>query len=310
MRVASLVWAAAIVAAGGAAHAQPNAIDSITTPPSSSLTNFWSSEQQRNAKSMPVPVLDPSTLQPVQTDPKSGPTRTGRADNGMSSSLARSAGNVTTRPLYWAGKLFFNTSEGSMVCSAQFVAPGILATAAHCVQDNKTGAWFTRFLYRHQNNLGKGRIFTTECVAAYKGWVTDDKSRWTWDYAMIKLRGGSNVGHFGWQYNWWGKYDRVPKIGYPAAIDGGQVIQVDFGNLIRGWDPKIVGLKHGNPRNAEGSSGGAWVGRYETTGNNAQSNYIISVTSHHMGDDRGTSFGPYWDEGFLNLIKYAERGCK
>lgn len=206
---------------------------------------------------MPVPVLDPSTLQPLQAEPKAGPTRSGRAENGISSSLARSAGNVTTRPLYWAGKLYFNTSAGSMVCSAQFVAPGILVTAAHCVQDDKTGAWFTRFLYRHQNHMGKGRNFTTECVAAYKGWVTSDKSRWTWDYAMIKLRGGTDVGHFGWQYNWWGRDDRVPKIGYPAAISDGQVIQVDFGNLISGWDPKIVGLRHGNPRNAEGSSGGA-----------------------------------------------------
>jgi len=259
---------------------------------------------------MPVPVLDPTTLQPDPAEPKTGAPRAGRAANGVSSSLARAAGSVTQRPLYWAGKLYFNTADGSMVCSAQFVAPGILATASHCIQDDKTGRWFSQFLYRHQNHMGKGRNFSTECVAAYKGWVSPDKARWVWDFAMIKLRGGDDLGHFGWQYNWWGNYDQVPKIGYPSAINGGQVIQVDFGKLTRGWDPKIVGLNHGNPKNAEGSSGGAWVGRYETSGSNIQANFVLSVTSHHMGEDRSISYGPYWDENFGELLKYTQRGCK
>lgn len=310
MRVAWLVGVAAIMATCGVARAQPNTIDSIRTPPSSSLTDFWTDQQRREAKSMPVPVLDPSTLQPVPAEPKAGPPRAGRSATGMASSLARAAGNVTHRPLYWAGKLYFNTAEGSMVCSAQFIAPGVLATAAHCIQDDKTGRWFTQFLYRHQNHLGRGRDFSTECVAAYRGWVSSDPSRWIWDFAMIKVRGSTDVGHFGWQYNWWGNYDQVPKIGYPGAISSGQVIQVDFGKLIRGWDPKIVGLDHGNPRNAEGSSGGAWVGRYETSGSNTQSNFVISVTSHHLGDNRGTSFGPYWDNSFMELLKYTQRGCR
>jgi hypothetical protein len=33
-----------------------------------------------------------------------------------------------------------------------------------------------------------------------------------------------------------------------------------------------------------------------------RSNYIISVTSHHMGNERGTSYGPYWDESFVQLM--------
>jgi hypothetical protein len=102
----------------------------------------------------------------------------------------------------------------------------------------------------------------------------------------------------------------VPKIGYPVAISNGEVIQVEFGKLMKGWDPKIVGLNHGNPSNAEGSSGGAWVGRYETGGSNTQSNFVISVTSHHLGDNRSISFGPYWDENFGELLKYTQRGCK
>ena len=88
-------------------------------------------------------------------------TRLALALLGISTALARAVGDVTTRPLYWAGKLYFNTSEGPMVCSAQFVAPGILATASHCIQDNNTGRWYSQFLYRHQNDPSKGRNFST-----------------------------------------------------------------------------------------------------------------------------------------------------
>ena len=310
MRLAYLACVATIMAPSGGIGAQPDAIDSIRTPQTSSLTDFWTDDRRQDAKAMPVPVLDPSTLQPVPAEPKAGAPRTGRAGNGASSALARAIGNVTTRPLYWAGKLYFNTNESAMVCSAQFIAPGILATASHCVQDDKSGRWYTQFLYRHQNYMGKGRDFSTECLAAHKGWVSPERSHWIWDFAMIKLRGGDDLGHFGWQYNWWGNYDEVPKIGYPVAISNGQVIQVDFGKLVKGWDSKVIGLKHDNPSNAEGSSGGAWIGHYETGGSNTQSNFVISITSHHLGQDRSVSYGPYWDENFGELLKYTQRGCK
>jgi hypothetical protein len=310
MRLAHLACVAAIMAPGISAGAQPNAIDSIRTPQTSALTDFWTDNRRQDAKAMPVPVLDPSTLEPIPAEPKAGSPRTGRAGNGGSSALARAIGNVTTRPLYWAGKLYFNTDEGSMVCSAQFIAPGILATASHCVQDGKSGRWYSQFLYRHQNYMDTGRDFSTECIAAYKGWVSSERSHWTWDFAMVKLRGGDDLGHFGWQYNWWGTYDEVPKIGYPVAVSNGKVIQVDFGKLMKGWDPKVIGLKHDNPSNAEGSSGGAWIGHYETGGSSTQSNFVISITSHHLGQDRSISYGPYWDDNFGELLKYTQRGCK
>src|SRR4051812_11473702 len=153
MRSTVLVCVGAIIVPCGHAGAQPNTIDSIRTPLTSSLTEFWTDDKRQTATAMPVPVLDPSTLQPVTEEPKPGTPRSGRAANGVSSVIARAAGNVTTRPLYWAGKLYFNTSDGPMVCSAQFVAPGILATASHCIQDNTTGRWYSQFLYRHQNNM-------------------------------------------------------------------------------------------------------------------------------------------------------------
>jgi hypothetical protein len=29
-----------------------------------------------------------------------------------------------------------------------------------------------------------------------------------------------------------------------------------------------------------------------------------------MGDERGTSYGPYWDESFVQLMNYTQRGCR
>lgn len=309
MRVVPVICIAIIVACD-LAHAQPNRIDSIRTPPSSALREFWTNQRLNDAQPMPVPVIEPRALSPVNPEaPKSGVLRSGQAKE-QSRSVARMSGNVATRPLYWAGRLVFNTDAGAMTCSAQFVAPGILITAAHCVQNDKTGQWFTNFIYQHQLNRDQARTFLTECTAAYRGWVSADNSRWTWDFAMIKLNGGTDLGHFGTEWGWWGNYNTAPKIGYPAAIENAKVIQVEFGQLITGWDPKIVGLKHGNPRNAEGSSGGAWVGRYETRGDDTTANRVISVTSHHMGEDRGTSFGPYWNDNLLQLMNYAKRGCR
>jgi hypothetical protein len=311
MRFVAIICAAVIALAGDVARAQPNRINSVRTPPSAALMEFWTEQRLREAPATPVRVIDPSKLGSADpAEPKSGAVRTGKT-KALHTSVSGVSGNVQARPLVWAGKLYFNTPKGTSHCSAQFVAPGILSTAAHCIQDDTNGQWFTNFLYRHQYHRGRARDFPTECVAAYTAWVSRDEARYAWDYAMIKLRGGTDLGHFGTEWSWWGRHNSVPKIGYPQALESGEVIQVDFGRLIKGWHPNVVGLNHGNPQNAEGSSGGAWVGQWQTSGNSTQANFMISVTSHHMGDDRGTSFGPYWsDNHMVNLMNYARRGCR
>jgi len=319
MRAIAIACVAIMTVTSEVAHAQQNRINSITTPPTAALTEFWTEQRLREATAMPVPVVDPSTFKPAgPAEPNSRGLRSGQSKAGPSASasaavVAKWSGEVTQRPLYWAGKLFFSERPNTTSsCSAQFVAAGILLTAAHCVQNEKTAQWFSNFLYRHQFFKGRGsRDFSTECVSAYTLWVNGgDDGRWGWDYAMIKLRGGTDQGNFGWESGWRGKYNSVGKIGYPRDLERGQVIQVDFGRLIKGPRNDIVGLNHGNPRNAEGSSGGGWVARLDTTGNNPGSNRVISVTSHHLGDDKETSYGPYWDNRFRELINYTGRGCR
>jgi trypsin len=312
MRVVPILCIVAVMASCESARAQPDRMDSVRTPPSSALMEFWSAERLREATELPVPVVDPNTLDATEGDLGApAPLKAKANSTGKASSLARVSGNVTTRPLYWAGKFFFSVEGKGMVCSAQFVAPGVLITAAHCVRNAETGERYTNFLYKHQYNRGRSaKEFSIECYASYNGWVAQDNSKWQWDYAILKTRGGEDQGHFGYQVNWFGTYQNAPKIGYPGAIEHGQVIQVDFGNLSKGRTPRVVGLAHGNQKNAEGSSGGAWVGAFDTTGNNQRSNFIISVTSHHIGDDRGTSYGPYWDQRMEQLLSHVQRGCR
>jgi hypothetical protein len=309
MRIALPICVAAIAGTCGAAQAQPDRLDSITQPPVSALTEYWTAQRLREAAPMPVPVVDPRTGGSVSPDNSlSQAVPNDLPDAALPSSVN---GNVATRPLYWAGRIFFARPDGGGYCSTQFIAPGLLLMAAHCVRDEQSGAWFTNFLYVHGYDRGNGRKVATQCASAYDGWLAKDDSRWMWDYAMIKLRGGNDIGHFGYQWGWWGQYNGVPKIGYPQDIEGGEVIQVEFGKLFQSGRRNIVGLYHNNPRNQEGSSGGGWIGKFETSGDNSQSNYVISVTSHYWGDDKTKSYGPYWDgNNFQKLMAYTNRGCK
>ena len=289
------------------ARAQPDRIDTIRTPPSSALTEFWTPQQLQDAQPMPLPVVDPSTLGPTDpAEPYSGASRSGAA-KGPRNQDSGVSGNASMEPLSRAGKLFFNKGGKGWVCSAQFIAPGILITAAHCVRDDVTGQWYTNILYKHGYFRGQGISFSSQCALTYNGWVSrDETKKWVWDYAMIKVRGGTDQGYFGWQYGWWGQYSTAPKIGYPVDIEQGQVIQVEFGRLIKGYQRGLVGLNHGNPRSGGGSSGGAWVGRYGQTGN-PQSNYIISVTSHSINGNDSIDYGPYWDNNMESLMNSAKR---
>ena len=313
MRVAGIVCIASLTFTSGAARAQPDRINSITTPPETALTEFWTEQRLQSAQPIPLPVIERSTIgsdsrveAPSAALP-SGPSAL------VPGEVARLSGDVRTQPLHWAGKLFSVIDENTTgTCSAQVVAPNVVVTAAHCVRDDKTGEWRKRTIYRHQYERGKGRIFTTECIASYSGWVSSNQNRYQWDYAMIKLRGSlsEEQGYMGLEYNWQGKYNRVPKIGYPGQIENGEVIQVDFGQVVKGWAPFVVGLRHGNPNSTGGSSGGAWIGAYDPNANNSRANVVITVSSHYLNDEPRTTYGPYWDQRMVQLLNNAKQGCR
>jgi len=305
MRIVPIICAIIAIGTVDVAHAQPDRIESFRTPTTSSLTEFWTPQRLQDAHPMPLPTIDASELGATgPAEPKSEPLQSGAGK------ASRHSGDVQKPPLNLAGRLFFTTGKGQQpYCSAQFIASGVLVTAAHCVRDNETGQWYSKFIYVHQYFRGNGTKYDTDCSSMYNGWVSRDVTHLAWDYAMIKLRGGTDQGYFGLESGWWGRHNTVPKIGYPHGVEQGEVIQVQFGRLIRGHHPFVVGLKYDDVRDPGGSSGGAWVGKYEPT-RNPQANRIISVESHGTGE-KGISYGPYWGgPQMVKLKEYVAAGCR
>ena len=296
------------------AHAQaqttdPNANVAKKAPPGSQRSSTWSQERMLTARPKPLPQVDPNTIK------KGGASRAGLPATGNARDAgrgdARISGDVSSLPLKWAGKLFYRQPEGGYVCSGQFVTYNVVLTAAHCLRDDATGAWFDDFSFRLQYDKGReSGAYGYDCAMTKHGWVVADGGQWAYDYGLIRVQGRSQTGHFGWHINWPSEtYLRVPKVGYPSDILNGQVIQMDTGPLVDvPGESDMLSLRHGNPRNAGGSSGGAWVGNFSrsATGNG---NRVISVTSHHRGDDTTVSYGVRLGTGFAELLESISRGC-
>jgi V8-like Glu-specific endopeptidase len=75
----------------------------------------------------------------------------------LKTTTALIAGNPAVAPLKWVGLLVFRNAKGdTFSCTAQFIAPKVLLTAAHCVRDNITGEWYDTnkmfFFLQYQND--------------------------------------------------------------------------------------------------------------------------------------------------------------
>ena len=307
MRIVAIVSVAAVPFACGVAHAQSNRVESVRASRAAELTEFWTEQRLRDAKAMPVPMLDPGVVGAAQ-EPRAGKLRTAQA-KAPPNARAR---EVTMPPHWWTGRVLFAAAAGTiMSCAADLVAPGLVLTAAHCLRDNSTGQWVAKLVFVFDYQRDSGRRIPSECFATYHGWISQEPSRWGWDYGFVKIRGGTTIGHFGWESGWWGKQETAALVsGRPALPER----PVPTGTLVKGWNEKIVGLKLKPDASAAGLTtglkGGGWIGRYEEAGSNPQSNVVLSVTSHQVGDDSGTSYGPYWDDEFVRLMEYAKRGCQ
>jgi hypothetical protein len=220
----------------------------------------------------------------------------------------RAAGDVNSVPLIFAGKMFFSKPDGDYMCSAQFISKNVLLTAAHCVRDDKSGDFWQNITFFLQYDKGRSSAkYTQKCVATFNGWVQPGNEKYLSDFAMILVNEDSKTGWFGTQWDWQGAYNKATKIGYPVGISEGEVIQVLPGpiSIAEG----IVELRHGDPNEQGGSSGGAWIGDYDTQGS-PDLNHIISVESFGYDGKPGVDYGPYFDSRVKKLFDYVSNGCQ
>jgi hypothetical protein len=264
----------------------------------------------RNAKPMPLPRVEPGSLRRAAPPPSPagapGAPRPAVEKTAAAQPGPRASGDVQTRPLRWAGKLFFSANGDGASCSAQFIAPRVLLTAAHCVRDAASGAWHDdiTFYLKFDRGYYDGE-YPAYCTLTKAGWVQDSNDRYMYDYALIVVDDDSATGNMGLHFNYRvNQYARATSIGYPAAIRGGEVIQTVHGPVTASIFEGVLRLAHGDRPPRQGSSGGAWVGKYSRNQGNV--NYAISVNSFNLGDDNTVMYGPYLGEEFRSLLEEAE----
>ncbi len=260
-------------------------------------------------------------------------------------------GNPSQAPFKWAGLLLVPTPTQKQPgllsgCTAQFIAPQVLLTAGHCVKDletNPAGPWPDptkgTFWLQYQNN--QGTPFKIVCAAANPLWTLPANyssmpaaqktaafaAAMQHDFAMIMVDGKSPTGAMPYQLDWKGKYRFVWRVGYPADILGGAIIQrvggvlffadaIPLGtwsqpNLVTQWGP-ITDATHG-------MSGGAWVANLSGTEADGK-NVLVAVTSgappgpKRLGNAQqfpGGTFAAYLTAAEFNpLLSFVSGGCK
>jgi hypothetical protein len=258
------------------------------------------------------------------------------------------SGNPTVAPFKWVGMLKIpNPTQKypneTLDCTAQFIKPNVLLTAAHCVKDlpsNPTGPWPDptkgTFILQFQN--GAGTQFKVACAAVGPQWslpanfASLNKAQqqaalttaFAHDFAMILINGTSPTGAMPYILDWKGKADYAFRVGYPANILDAEIVQATPGvvffsdaiplgtdsspNLVVQWGPVTDAT--------QGMSGGAWVTNIDPN-EGANSNVLIAVTSFGPVNSfnapvfPGGTFAAYLTSAEFNpLLGYVSNGCK
>jgi hypothetical protein len=310
VRIAAIA-AASFMLCGMTGAQADDSIGSAHASPGERAADHWTPEAMSAAVMAPKPNVDPSTIH-IPPGANRSAQHPGALASGVTAATSkmhvRAAGDVNSMPLIFAGKMFFTKPEGDYMCSAQFISKDVLLTAAHCVRDDKSGDFWKNITFFLQYDKGKASAkYTQNCAATFNTWVQDSSDKYLSDFAMIQVSDDSKTGWFGTQWDWQGSYDKATKIGYPVGISKGEVIQVLPGPIS--ITDGIVELRHGDPNEQGGSSGGAWIGDYDTKGD-ADHNHIISVESFGYDGKPGVDYGPYFDDRVKQLFDYVSNGCK
>ena len=306
-----------VIGSLNAAHAREVGLDALDSPQTNqqvARSNHVIATSPWNESSRPSREMSHPVIRLAENDPSD-------------------SGNPTIAPLKWAGlvlnyEMFEKDGKKySRTCTGQFIASRVVLTAAHCVQDRETGAWYDLkkmyFLLQYQNK-SFAQSYRAICASRFDGWWpaqlrspnTEERNRaeqnrWQWDYAMILVDRSTTTGYYQkWTFDWQGRYRGATATGYPVAMLGGQIIQIAYGDILfpNPRNPNTVALRHNRADLTQGSSGGAWVANFDKR-EDGEYNTVIAVTSFISKSQPGVSFGPYPTSAFDRLLDYVSKGC-
>ncbi|QLH24538.1 serine protease [Streptomyces sp. Rer75] len=252
------------------------------------IKGLWKPDRMRDAQE-PEEQVDDSDIADDQgvTDPDPQPVKAQEVDSPYSSRVP------------YAGKVFFDGPEGSMVCSATVVKdpahPGksnMVWTAGHCVHAGKGGGWYKNLMFvPSYNDSGKSAAelenATREELAPKGVWWADwaqTSSQWIdsgaatggkgapYDFAVMHVKpevsGGKSLeetvgGALPVDFNAPAvkSIDDITATGYPAAppFDGQKMNQCADKPGRLSLDAKQPTMYRIGCTMTAGSSGGGWV---------------------------------------------------
>jgi hypothetical protein len=266
--------------------------------------------------------------------------------------LVATSGNPAFPPLTWVGMLVIpnpspRNPDSLTLCTAEFITPTVLLTAAHCLQDlpdslddNPNGPphkWpdITKATFYRQYQNDSGSPFKIVCGLTNPKWTLPPKvggmtnaqkqvamnKASQHDYAMLLVDSPNPGGGMPYMLDWKGKKGTTfaIRVGYPGAILDAAIVQqvpgsVFFANTIP--DPydrmRNEVVQWGPSVDAtQGMSGGAWIINFDTSGKKPDANTLIAVSSYANSDFPGASFAAYLTaEEFNPLLKSVSNGCK
>ena len=249
------------------------------------IRQYWTPERKKAAVPAPMGIVTAAPRMPEAaneepaTDPK-------QAD-------------LAKMPFTAGGKLFFTMDNVDYVASANiFMHRNMLLTAAHCIQNNKTGNVGENFVFEQcYTGEESSEDFSIKTVALKENWylVKDYK----FDFAIAILDKNSDFAEplrYSVSPDMVGK--TVVSMGYPVSYFDGDQMMFAKGPISTRTGQEghwiMMGSKMG-----PGSSGGAWVLEDGLTavGLNA---YIVK-----SGEEIMYSGSPQFNEDFEKLYQYA-----
>lgn len=251
---------------------------------------YWSPERRKKVKAQVMPVLPR-----VARD--AGLVVSRRHPSSVSESNPYPA-DMSKLPFKAGGRLLFVDSDGNDAhCTAEFAsASNILLTAAHCVQDPKSGKWNSNFSFERAYKKGNAQIYHISEMTVRTEWHDGTSPDARFDYAFLVTEGTYESPltiSFGPV-----EMD-LTSFGYPDNYGAGEVMYAAHG--YRAAQSNGLVLMGDNPMR-HGSSGGAWV----VTADDNPGTLVNGLNSHRDGSISNAVWSPAFNGTTESLLLYAE----